>query len=166
VVIMTPKSMLRSKVAVSPVTEFTQGRWQPAMGDPTITDHSGVKRIVMCSGKIRWELVQARHEAGLDGQVAILPLERLYPLPARELAAELAKYPQVTDVRWAQDEPENQGAWWFLQLHLPQAIATFLPGYELKMTGIMRPAASAPSVGSVKVHTAQESDLLARALAG
>jgi 2-oxoglutarate dehydrogenase E1 component len=166
VVIMTPKSMLRSKVAVSPVTEFTQGRWQPAMGDPTITDHKGVKRIVMCSGKIRWELVQARHEAGLDGEVAILPLERLYPLPARELAAELAKYPQVTDVRWAQDEPENQGAWWFLQLHLPQAIATFLPGYELKMTGIMRPAASAPSVGSVKVHTAQESDLLARALAG
>jgi len=72
----------------------------------------------------------------------------------------------VTDVRWAQDEPENQGAWWFLQLHLPQAIATFLPGYELKMTGVMRPAASAPSVGSVKVHTAQESDLLARALAG
>ncbi len=166
VVIMTPKSMLRSKVAVSPVTEFTQGRWQPAMGDPTITDHAAVKRIVMCSGKIRWELVQARHEAGLDGQVAILPLERLYPLPARELAAELAKYPQVTDVRWVQDEPENQGAWWFLQLHLPQAIATFLPGYELKMTGIMRPAASAPSVGSVKVHTAQEADLLARALAG
>ena len=166
VVIMTPKSMLRSKVAVSPVTEFTQGRWQPAMGDPTITDHAAVKRIVMCSGKIRWELVQARSEAGLDGQVAILPLERLYPLPARELAAELARYPQVTDVRWAQDEPENQGAWWFLQLHLPQAIATFLPGYELKMTGIMRPAASAPSVGSVKVHTAQEADLLARALAG
>ncbi|WP_414703452.1 multifunctional oxoglutarate decarboxylase/oxoglutarate dehydrogenase thiamine pyrophosphate-binding subunit/dihydrolipoyllysine-residue succinyltransferase subunit [Propionicimonas sp.] len=166
VVIMTPKSMLRSKVAVSPVTEFTQGRWQPAMGDPTITDHAAVKRIVLCSGKIRWELVQARHDAGLDGQVAILPLERLYPLPARELAAELAKYPQVTDVRWAQDEPENQGAWWFLQLHLPQAIAAFLPDYELKMTGIMRPAASAPSVGSVKVHTAQESDLLTRALAG
>jgi 2-oxoglutarate dehydrogenase E1 component len=166
VVIMTPKSMLRSKAAVSPVTEFTQGRWQPAMGDPSITDHTGVKRIVMCSGKIRWELIAARSEAGLDGQVAILPLERLYPLPARELAAELAKYPQVKDVRWAQDEPENQGAWWFLQLHLPQAIATFLPGYELKMTGIMRPAASAPSVGSVKVHTAQEADLLARALAG
>ncbi len=165
VVIATPKSMLRSRAAVSPVTEFTQGRWQPAMGDPTITDHAAVQRIVLCSGKIRWELIQARSEAGLDGRIAILPLERLYPLPARELAAELAKYPKVTDVRWVQDEPENQGAWWFLQLHLPEAIATFLPGYQLKMTGISRPAASAPSVGSVKVHAAQESELLARALA-
>ncbi|MCA0294920.1 MAG: multifunctional oxoglutarate decarboxylase/oxoglutarate dehydrogenase thiamine pyrophosphate-binding subunit/dihydrolipoyllysine-residue succinyltransferase subunit [Actinobacteria bacterium] len=165
VVIATPKSMLRSKMAMSPVSEFTQGRWQPAMGDPTITDPSAVKRIVLCSGKIRWELVQARTEAGLDGQVAIMPLERLYPLPARELAAELSKYPQVTDIRWAQDEPENQGAWWFLQLHLPAAVAAFLPGYDLKLTGVTRPAASAPSVGSVKVHQAQEADLLARALA-
>ncbi len=165
VVIATPKSMLRSKAAVSPVSEFTQGRWQPAMGDPSITDPGGVRRIVLCSGKIRWELIQARAAAGLDGQVAILPLERLYPLPARELAGELAKYPQATDVRWVQDEPSNQGAWWFLQLHLPAAIAAFLPGYELAMTGVARPAASAPSVGSAKAHAAQEADLLARALA-
>lgn len=166
VVIATPKSMLRSKMAVSPRSEFLEGRWQPAMGDPTITDPSTVERIVLCSGKIRWELVQARAEAGLDQKVAILPLERLYPLPARELAAELAKYPHVSDIRWAQDEPENQGAWWFLQLHLPAAVAAFLPGYDLRMTGITRPAASAPSVGSVKVHQAQEADLIARALAG
>ena len=166
VVIATPKSMLRSKAAVSAVTDFTQGRWQPAMGDATITDPAAVKRIVLCSGKIRWELLQARNDAGLESQVAILPLERLYPLPARELAAELAKYPQVTDVRWVQDEPENQGAWWFLRLHLAQAIATFLPGYELKLTAITRAAASAPSVGSVKVHATQEAELLARALAG
>jgi multifunctional 2-oxoglutarate metabolism enzyme len=165
VVIATPKSMLRSKAAVSPPSEFTRGRWQPAMGDPTITDPTTVQRIVLCSGKIRWELVQARNEAGHDGRVAILPLERLYPLPARELAAELAKYPTVTDVRWVQDEPENQGAWWFLQLHLPEAVATFLPGYQLQMKGITRPAASAPSVGSVKVHAAQEADLLSQALA-
>jgi 2-oxoglutarate dehydrogenase E1 component len=166
VVIATPKSMLRSKMAMSPRSEFLQGRWQPAMGDPTISDPAAVKRIVLCSGKIRWELVQARTEAGLDGQVAILPLERLYPLPARELAAELAKYPQVSDVRWVQDEPENQGAWWFLQLHLAAAVAAFLPGYDLRLSGITRPEASAPSVGSVKVHQAQEADLLARALAG
>ncbi len=83
VVVATPKSMLRSKVATSPVSEFTEGRWQPAMGDPTITDHQAVRRLVLCSGKIRWELLQARAEAGLDGQVAILPLERLYPLPAK-----------------------------------------------------------------------------------
>ncbi len=166
VVVATPKSMLRSKMAVSPREEFLQGRWQPAMGDPSITDPAAVQRIVLCSGKIRWELVQARAEAGLDRQVAILPLERLYPLPARELAAELAKYPQVSDIRWAQDEPENQGPWWFLQLHLPQAVAAFRPGFELRMTGVTRSAASAPSVGSLKVHQAQEADLLARALEG
>ncbi len=166
VVVATPKSMLRNKMAVSSVEEFTRGRWQPAMGDPTITDHAAVERIVLCSGKIRWELVTARQQAGLDGKVAILPLERLYPLPARELAAELARYPHVSDIRYVQDEPENQGAWWFLQLYLPEAIAAFLPGYRLAMSGITRPAASAPSVGSLKVHTAQESDLLERALAG
>ena len=164
VVSATPKSMLRSKVAASGVDEFVNGRWCPAQGDPTITDPSAVRRILLCSGKIRWELVEARTKAGLDGQVAILPLERLYPLPAVELAAELAKYPQVSDIRWVQDEPENQGAWWFLQLHLPEAIASQLPGYELKMTGITRPAASAPSVGSVKLHLAQEAELMERAL--
>jgi 2-oxoglutarate dehydrogenase E1 component len=165
VVIATPKSMLRSKMAASPVEEFLSGRWRPAQGDPTITDPAAVRRILLCSGKIRWELVEARAKAGLDGQVAILPLERLYPLPAKELAAELAKYPGASDVRWVQDEPENQGAWWFLQLHLPQAIEAELPGYELRVTGIARPAASAPSVGSVKLHLAQEADLMEQALA-
>jgi multifunctional 2-oxoglutarate metabolism enzyme len=165
VVIATPKSMLRSKAAASPVEEFTNGRWRPAQGDPTISDPSTVKRILICSGKIRWELVEARAKAGLDQEVAILSLERLYPIPAPELAAELAKYPQVTDIRWVQDEPENQGAWWFLQLHLPQAIAAQLPGYELNLKGITRAAASAPSVGSVKVHSAQEAALLQAALA-
>jgi 2-oxoglutarate dehydrogenase E1 component len=164
VVIMTPKSMLRNKLAVSAVEDFTNGSWQPAMGDPTIADPAQVKRIVLCSGKVRWELANARTAMSLDQQVAILPLERLYPLPAKELAAELAKYPQVSDIRWVQDEPENQGAWWFLQLYLPGAIADLLPGYQLKMTGVTRPAASAPSVGSVRVHTAQEADLMQRAL--
>ena len=165
VVVATPKSMLRSKQAVSEVADFTHGSWQPAMGDPTITDHAAVERILLCSGKIRWELVNARAEAGLDGKVAILPLERLYPLPAKELAAELAKYPQVTDIRFVQDEPENQGPWWFLQLYLPAAIATQLPGYELRMTGITRPGASAPSVGDSKVHLEQHIDLMQRAMA-
>ncbi len=164
VVVATPKSMLRSRAAASPVEEFTNGRWRPAQGDPTITDPTKVKRILICSGKVRWELVEARAKAGLDGEVAILSLERLYPIPAPELAAELAKYPQVTDIRWVQDEPENQGAWWFLQLHLPKAIAVQLPGYELKLTGITRPAGSAPSVGSMKAHLAQEAELLQSAL--
>jgi 2-oxoglutarate dehydrogenase E1 component len=164
VVIMTPKSMLRNKLAVSAVEDFTNGSWQPAMGDPAITDPAQVERVLLCSGKVRWELANARAAAGLDQKVAILPLERLYPLPAKELAAQLQKYPHVTDIRFVQEEPENQGAWWFLQLYLPKAIADILPGYELNMSGVTRPAASAPSVGSVKVHQAQEAELLRRAL--
>ena len=107
----------------------------------------------------------ARAEAGLEGKVAIISLERLYPLPAKELAAQLAAYPADADIRFVQDEPENQGAWWFLQQHLPEAVAAFLPGYQLRMTGVTRPAASAPSVGSLKVHRQQQEELMARALA-
>ena len=165
VVVATPKSMLRHKLAVSPVEEFTHGKWHPAQGDPSITDPTKVRQILLCSGKIRWELIAARERAGLDEQVAILTLERLYPLPTAELVAELAKYPQVDEIRWVQDEPENQGAWWFLQLHLPQALAAAMPDRRLTLAGITRPAASAPSVGSVKVHQAQEAELLERALA-
>ena len=165
VVVATPKSMLRSKQAVSQPTDFTQGHWEPAMGDPTISDPSKVRRILLCSGKIRWDLATARSELGLDGQVAIISLERIYPLPAKELAALLATYPRDADIRFVQDEPENQGPWWFLEQHLPEAVAAFLPGYELKMTGVTRPAASAPSVGSLKIHRLQQEELLTRAFA-
>ena len=84
-------------------------------------------------------------------------------MPTKEVAAELAKYRHVTDVRWVQDEPENQGAYQFMALHLPAALAEALPGYELKMTGVTRPEASAPSVGLANVHKAQEADLMERA---
>ncbi|MFT4216117.1 MAG: multifunctional oxoglutarate decarboxylase/oxoglutarate dehydrogenase thiamine pyrophosphate-binding subunit/dihydrolipoyllysine-residue succinyltransferase subunit [Micropruina sp.] len=165
VVVATPKSMLRSKQAVSQPKDFTQGRWEPATGDPTISDPSKVRRILLCSGKVRWDLVAARAEAGLEGKVAIISLERLYPLPAKELAGQLASYPADADIRFVQDEPENQGAWWFLQQHLPEAVAAFLPGYLLTMTAVTRPAASAPSVGSLKVHRQQQEDLMTRAFA-
>lgn len=164
VVIATPKSMLRNKQAVSMPEDFTDGKWCPALADPSIADPAAVRRVLLCSGKIRWELVTERAARGLDGQVAILSLERLYPLPAKELAEELAKYRHVTDVRFVQDEPENQGAWQFMALHLPGAIAEHLPGYELRMRPVTRPAASAPSVGSHSVHEQQQRDLLESAL--
>ena len=104
-----------------------------------------------------------RSSRGLDGQVAILALERLYPLPTQDLAAELERYRHVTDVRWVQDEPENQGAYQIMQLHLPAALAAAMNGYELRMTGVTRPEASAPSVGMTAVHKAQEADLFERA---
>jgi multifunctional 2-oxoglutarate metabolism enzyme len=166
VVIITPKSMLRNKLAMSMPSEITGGRWQPAMDDPTITDPSAVTRLVLCSGKIRWSLVAAREKLGLQGQVAIIPLERLYPLPVKELAAVLDRYGHVSDIRYAQDEPSNQGAWWYMERNLPAAIKTVLPGYDLVMTPVTREEASAPSVGSHHLHEEQEAALLKAALGG
>ena len=162
-VILTPKSMLRNKAAQSMPEEFTHGKWRPAIGDESITDPSAVRTVLLCSGKFRWELVAERARRGLEGQVAIVSLERLYPLPTDNLAAELDRFRHVTDVRFVQDEPLNQGPWPFMALHLPQAIEAALPDYKLVMTPVARPEASSPSVGLLKVHQAQEADLLERA---
>ncbi|CAI9410494.1 multifunctional oxoglutarate decarboxylase/oxoglutarate dehydrogenase thiamine pyrophosphate-binding subunit/dihydrolipoyllysine-residue succinyltransferase subunit [Aestuariimicrobium sp. T2.26MG-19.2B] len=163
VVIATPKSMLRNKLSTSMPEEFTTGTWQPALDDPTITDPASVRTVLLCSGKIRWDLVAERKRRGLEGQVAIVSLERLYPLPDEALAAILGRYRHVDDVRFVQDEPENQGAYEFMKLHLPAAVARHMSNYELSFTGITRPPASAPSVGLSKVHQAQEAELLQRA---
>ncbi|WP_420175351.1 multifunctional oxoglutarate decarboxylase/oxoglutarate dehydrogenase thiamine pyrophosphate-binding subunit/dihydrolipoyllysine-residue succinyltransferase subunit [Luteococcus sp. OSA5] len=165
VVIATPKSMLRNKLATSQPEDFTNGTWRPVLADPSISDPSGVEKVLLCSGKVRWELVQARAKAGLEGKVAIIPLERLYPLPAEELANELKQYGHVSDIRWVQDEPENQGPWPFLALNLPAAVKEYLPSRDLEMRLVSRPAAAAPSVGSHGVHMEQERDLVSRAFA-
>ncbi len=159
VVIATPKSMLRNKQAASTPEDFTSGRWHPALDDPTIEDPTQVERIMLCSGKIRWELVTERAKRGLDGKVAIIALERLYPLPGAEVAEILGRYPQVTDIRFVQDEPANQGPWPFISVHLPNSVAHH-SDIQLSMKRVARPWASAPSVGSHKVHLAQAAELL------
>ncbi len=164
--IITPKSMLRNKLAMSMPADITGGSWQPAMDDPTITDPKSVTRLVLCSGKIRWELVAAREKYGLQGQVAIIPLERLYPLPTKELATILERYRHVTDVRFAQDEPSNQGTWWYMERNLPAAVKAVLPDYDLVMTPFTRAESSAPSVGSHHLHEEQEAALVKAALGG
>ena len=161
-IIATPKSMLRNKLAASMPEDFTSGKWEPALDDPTITDASQVEMVLICSGKVRWELVNERKKRGLEGKVAIVALERLYPLPDEALAGIMERYKHVSDVRYVQDEPENQGAWQFLLLHLPEAVKQH-NGYELVMRGITREAASAPSVGSLKTHKEQEAELMDRA---
>ncbi|MEZ5085551.1 MAG: multifunctional oxoglutarate decarboxylase/oxoglutarate dehydrogenase thiamine pyrophosphate-binding subunit/dihydrolipoyllysine-residue succinyltransferase subunit [Tessaracoccus sp.] len=164
VVIITPKSMLRSKMAASQPQEFTSGEWRPALDDPTIEDASQVRRVLLCSGKIRWELMERRRRLGLGNQVAIIALERLYPMPSESLAAILRRYRHIDDVRFVQDEPANQGAWPFLSAHLAADLAQHLPDYALNMVPVTRAAASAPSVGSLKAHKQQEEDLMRRAL--
>lgn len=136
----------------------------PTLDDPTIEDASQVRRVLLCSGKIRWELMERRRRLGLGNQVAIIALERLYPMPSESLAAILRRYRHIDDVRFVQDEPANQGAWPFLSAHLAADLAQHLPDYALNMVPVTRAAASAPSVGSLKAHKQQEEDLMRRAL--
>ncbi|MDO5678109.1 MAG: multifunctional oxoglutarate decarboxylase/oxoglutarate dehydrogenase thiamine pyrophosphate-binding subunit/dihydrolipoyllysine-residue succinyltransferase subunit, partial [Propionibacteriaceae bacterium] len=164
VIIATPKSMLRNKLATSTPEDFTSGKWNPALDDPTITDPSKVERIILCSGKVRWDLVARRQKNGHDGKIAIISLERLYPLPTEELVEILRKYAHVTDIRFVQDEPENQGAWPFMAQHLPGAVKELFPEFDLNMKPHTRPWSSAPSVGSLAVHKDQEDALLSAAL--
>ncbi len=164
-IIFTPKSMLRNRLAVSMPADFTSGSWRPVLSDPSIEDPSKVTSVILCTGKVRWDLVNRRGQAGKEGTVAILPIERLYPLPSKQLANQLGAYRNVRELRWVQDEPENQGAWQFMALNLPRALSEQIPGRDWSLTPVTRPPSSAPSVGSAKVHEAQQRALLDEAFA-
>jgi multifunctional 2-oxoglutarate metabolism enzyme len=164
-VVMTPKSMLRNKLAVSDPSDFTQGSWKPVVADPTIEDPSQVTSVLLCSGKIRWDLMNARSQAGKDGQVAIIAVERLYPLPAKDLAKQLRRFDRVDEVRWVQDEPANQGAWPFMALNLLPRLVEVEPGRTWRLTKVTRRESSAPSVGSASVHLQQQRALMEAAFA-
>ena len=119
-IVFTPKSMLRLKAATSAVSEFTDGSFRPLIGDAD-ADPAAVRRILLCSGKVYYDLVARRQQAGVT-DVAIARVERLYPLPITELATELARYPAAESVTWVQEEPANQGAWPTMALKLPRVL--------------------------------------------
>ncbi|MGW0661819.1 multifunctional oxoglutarate decarboxylase/oxoglutarate dehydrogenase thiamine pyrophosphate-binding subunit/dihydrolipoyllysine-residue succinyltransferase subunit [Streptodolium elevatio] len=158
-VVFTPKSMLRLKAAASKIEEFTSGEFRPVIGDTTV-DPSKVRRVVMTSGKFYYDLESARTKSGVD-DVAIVRVERLYPLPVEEMRAELTRYGMDRygnglELVWAQEEPANQGPWPFIALNLVEA---GLPTPRR----IARPAASSPAVGSAKRHEAEQQELVAEA---
>jgi multifunctional 2-oxoglutarate metabolism enzyme len=159
-IVMTPKSMLRNKLAVSYPSEFTQGAWKPVLADPTIEDPSAVRSVVLCSGKVRWDLVNARGPADKVGKTAIVAVERLYPLPAKEIAEELSRFDNVEEVRWVQDEPANQGPWPHVALHFPGNLERDLP---LRL--VARPESSTTAVGSHNRHVDEQEALMAQAFA-
>ncbi|ROT32266.1 multifunctional oxoglutarate decarboxylase/oxoglutarate dehydrogenase thiamine pyrophosphate-binding subunit/dihydrolipoyllysine-residue succinyltransferase subunit [Micromonospora sp. HM5-17] len=162
-VVFTPKSLLRHKLCVSEVEDFTTGTFQPVLGDGqgtrgvTPPAPKDVKRVLLCSGKVYYDLVQARVERGIT-DTAIIRLEQLYPLPVEEVRAALAQYPNAEDVAWVQEEPANQGAWSFIALNLLE----HLEGVRLRR--ISRPAAAAPAVGSAKMHDVEQAALIEAAL--
>ncbi|WP_030154972.1 multifunctional oxoglutarate decarboxylase/oxoglutarate dehydrogenase thiamine pyrophosphate-binding subunit/dihydrolipoyllysine-residue succinyltransferase subunit [Glycomyces sp. NRRL B-16210] len=156
-IVFTPKSLLRHKAAVSSLEEFTNGRFRPVLTDPAVASGEvrpeDVKRVLLCAGKVYYDLAAARKSRGVT-DTAILRVEQLYPLPAEELKAALAAFPNAEDTAWVQEEPANQGAWSHIALNLLEQLG----GVHLRR--ISRPAAAAPSTGSPKVHEVEQQALV------
>jgi 2-oxoglutarate dehydrogenase E1 component len=158
-VIFTPKSLLRNKDATSPVSEFTHGSFQTVIPENKTLKADKVKRVVACSGKVYYDLVKHREAKGAD-DVAIIRVEQLYPFPHKAFAAELKKYPNATDIVWCQDEPQNQGAWFFIQHNIHE---NMLDGQKLGYAG--RAASASPAVGYSHLHQDQQKALIEAAFA-
>ncbi|WP_438855288.1 multifunctional oxoglutarate decarboxylase/oxoglutarate dehydrogenase thiamine pyrophosphate-binding subunit/dihydrolipoyllysine-residue succinyltransferase subunit [Agromyces sp. M3QZ16-3] len=154
-VVFTPKAMLRLRGATSEVEDFTQGRFEPVLDDARITDKGAVKRVVFMAGKLYYDLL-AELEKNPNPEVALVRLEQYYPLPAAELKAVADGYPNA-ELVWAQDEPENQGAWPFFIIETNK-----LGPREVRL--VARTAAASPATGSAKRHAAEQADLVKRAL--
>ena len=157
-VLMTPKSLLRNKDATSPLTDFTRGEFKTVIGEVNAEINADkVKRIIACSGKVYYDLVKKREEKKA-GDVAIIRVEQLYPFPHKAFAAEMKRYPNATEVIWCQDEPQNQGAWFFVQHYVHE---NMLEGQRLGYAG--RPASASPAVGYSHLHQEQQKALLEQA---
>jgi 2-oxoglutarate dehydrogenase E1 component len=157
-IVFTPKSMLRNKRATSMPADLTgDSAFRPVIGDADVTA-SSVERVLLCSGKIVWEL-RAERDKRSDTRTAIVPVEQLYPLQSALLAAELNRYPSLREVRWVQDEPRNMGAWPFMALNLPP----HLDGRPF--TAVPRPESPSPAVGSISQHQAEHRELMDQAFA-
>jgi multifunctional 2-oxoglutarate metabolism enzyme len=155
-IVFTPKSMLRLKAATSAMADFSSGSFRPVLPDTHVADPAAIRRVLVCSGKIYYDLADRRQARGRS-DVALIRLETLYPLPAAEIAAELAKYPADAEVTWVQEEPANMGGWPYMALHLPAVV-------NRRVTVVSRPASSAPASGSAKAHAAEQAAILDAAI--
>jgi len=155
-IVFTPKSMLRLKAATSRVADFTQGSFLPVIADPAPLDPAGVRKIVLCSGKIFYDLAEKRSAQGQQ-DTALIRVERLYPLPAEEIRGQIARYPAEAEVAWVQEEPANMGAWPTLALHLPNVVGR--PVYVVSL-----PPSSAPAAGSSVAHAGEHAEVVETAL--
>ena len=157
-VIMTPKSLLRLKAAGSPMHELSEGQFQKVIADPAGPSPTETQRIIICSGKVYYDLCDARREHGAD-QVVILRMEQLYPVPAPELETLLQDYPEDTPLYWVQEEPENMGAWPTLVHRLGAR-----PFNRFALRGITRPESASPATGSAASHKYEQALLCRQAL--
>ncbi|QUJ66532.1 2-oxoglutarate dehydrogenase E1 component [Photobacterium sp. GJ3] len=157
-IVMSPKSLLRHPLCTSSMDELADGNFQPAIGEVDALDAKQVRRVVMCSGKVYYDLLEQRRKRE-QTDVAIIRIEQLYPFPKEDVEAALADYQHVTDFVWCQEEPQNQGAWYSSQHNFRAALPA---GAQLTYAG--RPASASPAVGYMSVHLKQQKALIDDAL--
>jgi 2-oxoglutarate dehydrogenase E1 component len=156
-IVMTPKSLLRKREAVSGLKELAKGSFQTVLGEIDALEPKQVTRIVACSGKVYYDLLVARRERRLDN-VAIIRVEQLYPFPHKQFAAEMKRYPNALEVVWCQEEPQNQGAWYQTQHYFEENMR---PDQRLFYAG--RPSAAAPAGGYLSRHNQRQKALVEQA---
>jgi len=157
-IIFTPKSLLRAKDATSPLSEFTKLDFRTVItSNRPEVEPEKVKRVIACSGKVVYDLLKRRDEKKA-WDVAIVRVEQLYPFPHKAFAAEVKRYGNAAELVWCQDEPQNQGAWFFVQHYVHE---NMLDGQKLGYAG--RPASASPACGYAHLHQEQQKSLLDQA---
>lgn len=162
-IVMSPKSLLRKKEAVSTLEELAHGKFQTVIQDTAGLDPKQIKKVILCSGKVYYDLEAYRAEKGIDDRV-ILRIEQLYPFPEDDLVEALAPYVNMEEMVWCQEEPMNQGAWFQSQQSMLNAMWRHLPNKFLRFAG--RAAAATPAAGYMALHVAQQQALIQDALEG
>ena len=157
-IVMTPKSLLRNKASTSTLEELTGGGFQLILDDDRISDKTQVKRVVMCSGKVYYDLMAALEESK-QKDVAVVRVEQLYPIPHQELSFIFNSYPSDAEIAWCQEEPRNQGAWYQTMHNLR---ADMHEGQALYYAG--RPSSASPAVGYFSVHMEEQNKLVNEAI--
>jgi 2-oxoglutarate dehydrogenase E1 component len=153
-IIMSPKSLLRHPMATSTIEEFTEGSFHYILRDPAPTEPSRIKRVLLCTGKVYYDLLATRQERGYD-DTAIVRIEELYPLRRDELVSIIKTYPKGTPVVWVQEEPKNMGAWPYMNRELPGLLLGLSP-----WSCATRPLSASPAVGSEKRHKIEQARLM------
>lgn len=157
-VVMTPKSLLRLPAASSTIDELASGGFKPVIDDPEIADPAAVKKVVLCSGKVYYDLADARKKAP-ETRVAIVRVEQFYPFPLTSIREILARYENARELVWAQEEPQNMGGWTFMQERLENLLQSCQrPRY------VGRSASASPATGSYSIHQHEQTELVAEAL--
>ena len=159
-VVISPKSLLRNPDAISNLNELVDGNFSCVIDD-NLKNKKNVKRLIMCSGKVFYDLMKKRNNKKIRN-TAIIRIEQLYPFPYDDLEEILTKYENVKEYIWCQEEPLNQGAWFSHRHRIQRVLDRFSKGYEVSL--ISRPAAAAPAVGLMKLHLQQQQDLINKAI--